>query len=46
MVDPRFAVRDLGLDVFAWDNLKFPFAGPQQVIEAKIGYPRPAPGGR
>ncbi len=37
---------DLGLDVFTWDNLNFPFAGPKQVIEAKMGYPRPALGGR
>jgi len=32
---------DLGLDVFTWDNLKFPFAGPMQVIEARMDYPRP-----
>ena len=37
---------DLGLDAFSWDNLKFPFAGPKQVIEAKMGYPRPAAAGR
>jgi hypothetical protein len=37
---------DLGLDVFTWDNLKFPFAGPKQVIEGKMGYQRPAPAGR
>jgi hypothetical protein len=33
---------DLGLDVFSWDNLKFPFAGPRQVIEGKMSYPYPA----
>lgn len=32
---------DLGMDVFSWNNLKFPFAGPTQVVDAKIGYPRP-----
>lgn len=37
---------DLGLDVFSWGNLKFPFAGPKQTIEAEMSYPRPAIAGR
>jgi hypothetical protein len=36
---------DLGLDLFSFDNLKFPFAGPKQVIEGKMDYPRSAPAG-
>jgi hypothetical protein len=34
---------DLGLAIFSFDNLKFPFVGPKQVIEAKLSYP-PLPG--
>ncbi len=37
---------DLGLDLFTFDNLKFPFTGPTQVIEARLSYPRPAPAAR
>jgi hypothetical protein len=33
---------DLGLDVFSWNNLKFSYAGPKQVVEAQMSYPRPA----
>jgi 4-amino-4-deoxy-L-arabinose transferase-like glycosyltransferase len=37
---------DLGLDAFSFTNLKFPFTGPKQVIEGKMGYPRPPRAGR
>ncbi|HXJ77259.1 MAG TPA: glycosyltransferase family 39 protein [Candidatus Methylomirabilis sp.] len=33
---------NLGLTLFTFENLKFPFAGPKQVIEAKMTYPPPA----
>ncbi len=33
---------DLGLDAYSWDNLRFPFAGPVQVIEGRMSYPHPA----
>jgi 4-amino-4-deoxy-L-arabinose transferase-like glycosyltransferase len=35
---------DLGVDVFTFDNLRFAFTGPQQVIEGKMDYPRPVAG--
>jgi 4-amino-4-deoxy-L-arabinose transferase-like glycosyltransferase len=30
---------DLGITLFTFENLKFPFVGPKQVIEAKMTYP-------
>jgi hypothetical protein len=36
------APEEVNLDLFRWEDIKFPFQGPRQVIEAKIEYGRPA----